>query len=105
MPFSIVPACCALSPAQGKGSGAESESSPLASQWDEAKYPARRPLKETVEAITEIVTQLEDQLKVRLGLGWSTLHESANIFSRQRLRPYQGISTLVCIACKREGQG
>ena len=37
-------------------------------QWDEAKYPPRRPLKETVEAITDIVTQLEDQLKVRESL-------------------------------------
>ena len=37
-------------------------------QWDEAKYPPRRPLKETVEAITDIVTQLEDQLKVRTSL-------------------------------------
>lgn len=34
--------------------------------WDEAKYPPRRPLKETVAAITETVSQLEDQLKVRL---------------------------------------
>ncbi len=32
--------------------------------WDDAKYPPRRPLKETVGAITEVVTQLEDQLKV-----------------------------------------
>ena len=32
--------------------------------WDEAKYPPRRPLKETVGAITEIVTELEDSLKV-----------------------------------------
>ena len=40
----------------------------LSLQWDEAKYPPRRPLKETVEAITDIVTQLEDQLKVRHAL-------------------------------------
>ena len=33
--------------------------------WDEAKYPPRRPLKETVAAITETVSMLEDQLKVR----------------------------------------
>lgn len=31
--------------------------------WDEAKYPPRRPLNETVSAITEIVQQLEDGLK------------------------------------------
>ena len=34
--------------------------------WDEAKYPPRRPLKETVEAITETIQQLEDNLKVRV---------------------------------------
>lgn len=33
--------------------------------WDEAKYPPRRPLNETVSAITDIVQQLEDGLKVR----------------------------------------
>lgn len=33
--------------------------------WDEAKYPPRRPLNETVTAITDIVQQLEDGLKVR----------------------------------------
>jgi V-ATPase subunit C len=32
--------------------------------WDEAKYPPRRPLAETVSAITDIVQQLEDGLKV-----------------------------------------
>jgi V-ATPase subunit C len=32
--------------------------------WDEAKYPPRRPLGETVSAITDIVQQLEDGLKV-----------------------------------------
>lgn len=32
--------------------------------WDEAKYPPRRPLKETVASITETVSLLEDQLKV-----------------------------------------
>ena len=32
--------------------------------WDEAKYPPRRPLNETVSAITDIVQQLEDGLKV-----------------------------------------
>lgn len=32
--------------------------------WDEAKYPSRRPLRETVDAITETVQKLEDDLKV-----------------------------------------
>lgn len=34
-------------------------------KWDEAKFPTRRPLKETVEKITEIVGRIEDDLKVR----------------------------------------
>lgn len=34
--------------------------------WDEAKYPPRRPLKETVSAVTDIVAELEDSLKVRV---------------------------------------
>ena len=33
--------------------------------WNEAKYPPRRPLKETVAAITETAQKLEDELKVR----------------------------------------
>ncbi len=32
--------------------------------WDEAKYPPRRALNETVSAITETVQHLEDDLKV-----------------------------------------
>jgi len=35
-------------------------------QWDEAKHPLRRPLKETVENIQNAVVATEDQLKVRL---------------------------------------
>ncbi|KAK9839479.1 hypothetical protein WJX81_004823 [Elliptochloris bilobata] len=35
--------------------------------WNEAKYPPRRPLKETVAAITETAQKLEDELKVRMG--------------------------------------
>ena len=42
--------------------------------WNEAKYPPRRPLKETVAAITENAQKLEDELKARLVLaaarGW-----------------------------------
>ena len=36
--------------------------------WDEAKYPPRRPLGETVNMISETVQKLEDELKV--GQGW-----------------------------------
>lgn len=32
--------------------------------WSEAKYPPRRPLKDTVDAITETIQKLEDDLKV-----------------------------------------
>ncbi|CAL5223599.1 g6138 [Coccomyxa viridis] len=34
--------------------------------WDAAKFPPRRPLNETVSAITENVQKLEDDLKVRM---------------------------------------
>lgn len=33
-------------------------------KWDEAKFPMRRPLKETVEKISEIIGRIEDDLKV-----------------------------------------
>ena len=36
--------------------------------WDEAKYPPRRPLGETVSMISETVQKLEDELKV--GQDW-----------------------------------
>ena len=32
--------------------------------WDEAKYPPRRPLQETISTLTETVQKLEDDLKV-----------------------------------------
>lgn len=35
-------------------------------KWDEAKFPVRRPLKETVEKVTEVVGRIEDDLKVKL---------------------------------------
>ena len=35
--------------------------------WDEAKYPSRRPPKDTVTAIMETVQKLDDDLKVRIG--------------------------------------
>ena len=33
-------------------------------KWNEAKYPPRRPLSETVNTITETVSKLEEDLKV-----------------------------------------
>eukprot|EP00798_Chlamydomonas_sp_ICE-L_P027353 gene27353-4654_t len=35
-------------------------------KWEEAKFPSRRPLKETVEKITEIIARIEDELKVKV---------------------------------------
>ena len=35
-------------------------------KWNEAKYPPRRPLSETVTTITETVSKLEEDLKVRM---------------------------------------
>eukprot|EP00798_Chlamydomonas_sp_ICE-L_P023180 gene23180-30392_t len=35
-------------------------------KWEEAKFPSRRPLKETVEKITEIIARIEDDLKVKV---------------------------------------
>ena len=34
--------------------------------WNEAKFPARRPLRETVDKLGEGVARLEDELKVKL---------------------------------------
>lgn len=33
-------------------------------KWNEAKYPSRRPLKDTVQAITDTVLKMDDDLKV-----------------------------------------
>ncbi len=35
-------------------------------QWNEAKHPARRPLRETVDKLAEGVAQLEDELKLKV---------------------------------------
>ncbi|KAK9865838.1 hypothetical protein WJX84_006570 [Apatococcus fuscideae] len=35
-------------------------------KWNEAKYPPRRPLSETVTTITETVSKLEEDLKIRV---------------------------------------
>jgi len=34
--------------------------------WDEAKYPHRKPLKETVDKITETVGKIDDDLKLKV---------------------------------------
>jgi V-type H+-transporting ATPase subunit C len=33
-------------------------------KWDEAKFPTRRPLRESVDKILEIIGRIEDDLKV-----------------------------------------
>jgi V-type H+-transporting ATPase subunit C len=38
-------------------------------KWDEAKFPARRPLKDTVERMVELVSRIEDDLKARWPVG------------------------------------
>ncbi|KAF5835347.1 vacuolar H+ ATPase V1 sector, subunit C [Dunaliella salina] len=35
-------------------------------RWDEAKFPARRPLRDTVEKMGEITARIEDELKVKI---------------------------------------
>lgn len=40
-------------------------------QWNEAKHPPRRPLKETVDTIIDTVQKLEDDLKVASTRGLS----------------------------------
>ncbi|KAK3262273.1 V-type proton ATPase subunit C [Cymbomonas tetramitiformis] len=35
-------------------------------QWDEAKHPVNRPLKETIEKLSEDITKLDDDMKVRV---------------------------------------
>jgi V-type H+-transporting ATPase subunit C len=42
-------------------------------RWDEAKFPSRRPLKETIDKILEIMQKTEDELKVQntcLSVSW-----------------------------------
>ena len=34
--------------------------------WDEAKHPARRPLRDTVDKLMEGVGKLEDELKIKV---------------------------------------
>lgn len=42
--------------------------------WNEAKYPSRRPPKDTVQAIMDTVQKLDDDLKVRFVLSFSTVY-------------------------------
>lgn len=53
--------------------------------WEEAKYPANRPLRETIEKIQETVGRIEDDMKVKTfqnGKTWVT-GQSCGIQSHQ----------------------
>lgn len=50
--------------------------------WDEAKFPTRRPLKETVEKVTEIATRIEDDLKVKVS-DYNNLKSQQSAVSRK----------------------
>ena len=56
--------------------------------WNEAKYPPRRPLKETVAAITELAQKLEDELKARPALYDDSLGPSVS-----------AVCAIVCVSC------
>mmetsp|Transcript_34440 Transcript_34440/g.47719 ORF Transcript_34440/g.47719 Transcript_34440/m.47719 type:complete len:379 (+) Transcript_34440:152-1288(+) len=51
-------------------------------QWDEAKHPHRRPLKETVESINAGLAMLEEDLKVRVG-EYNSVKSSFAAFNRK----------------------
>ena len=55
--------------------------------WNEAKYPPRRPLKETVAAITETAQKLEDELK------------ACPAFLHFLEAMYCTVFTVVCLSC------
>lgn len=52
--------------------------------WDEAKHPARRPLRETVEKLQEGVAKVDDDFKVKTS-------EYTNV-GRLRLKPMSASS-------------
>ena len=39
-------------------------------EWQEAKFPVKRPLKQTIGAITDVIQALDDDLKVGEGRRW-----------------------------------
>ncbi|KXZ57041.1 ATPvC1 [Gonium pectorale] len=51
-------------------------------KWDEAKFPARRPLKETVEKMTELISRIEDDLKVKAS-EYNNLKSQLSQFTRK----------------------
>lgn len=65
-------------------------------KWDEAKFPTRRPLKETVDKVMEIVGRIEDDLKVKIG-EYNVLKTQLNASMRKQTGSLsvRDISTLV----------
>lgn len=52
--------------------------------WDEAKHPARRPLRETMERLQESVAKIEDDFRVKTG-DWRQLkHSLAHCLEKRR---------------------
>jgi hypothetical protein len=57
-------------------------------QWDEAKHPQRRPLKETVDNLGATIVQLEDDLKVSHSERHSEAHNHASHAHTQLSSPH-----------------
>jgi len=85
-------------------------------RWDEAKFPARRPLRDTVEKMGEITTRIEDELKVKISeytvlkstLGAASRKHAGNLSVRdisslvkpQHLVDSENLSTLFVVVSK-----
>eukprot|EP00199_Chlamydomonas_sp_CCMP681_P001609 CAMPEP_0119101894 /NCGR_PEP_ID=MMETSP1180-20130426/806_1 /TAXON_ID=3052 ORGANISM="Chlamydomonas cf sp, Strain CCMP681" /NCGR_SAMPLE_ID=MMETSP1180 /ASSEMBLY_ACC=CAM_ASM_000741 /LENGTH=371 /DNA_ID=CAMNT_0007086075 /DNA_START=51 /DNA_END=1166 /DNA_ORIENTATION=- len=65
-------------------------------KWDEAKFPTRRPLRETVDKILEILGRIEDDLKVKVS-EYNALKTQLNALLRKQTGSLsvRDISTLV----------
>ncbi|KAG2429226.1 hypothetical protein HXX76_010996 [Chlamydomonas incerta] len=79
-----------------KVEGMSTESYVQRFKWDEAKFPARRPLKETVDRMQELVSRIEDDLKVKAS-EYNNLKSQLNQITRkaQGSLAVRDVSTLV----------
>jgi V-type H+-transporting ATPase subunit C len=62
--------------------GVSAERYLTAFNWDEAKHPARRPLRETVEKLQESVAKMDDEFKVKTS-EYSSVKGQLNVISRK----------------------
>jgi len=62
--------------------GVSAERYLTAFNWDEAKHPARRPLRETVEKLQESVAKVDDEFKVKTS-EYSSVKGQLNVISRK----------------------